>query len=549
MKFTRLTALAAAAVIPMTLFSCNYGYQSDRDKKKSESEVSLRDELRKGDHPELIDRYEPVSVEQLNAMIEQFLDDCHSSGNDVQGDIDALLEALAKCFDAKSYSEIAYYMDFDNDALEAEADGCTEEASVAYEAVSYAFHTAYATAYPEYVDLLKPYIDDEWLDYYTSPGVTLERIEKYAKQSFADSDSNLDSYYDMAYGDEDDEDKLDLEAAELYLDILEDYTTEDFYTGFNRDYTPDEIMPVCEMVNSELVPVYQKFYDSIMDHEELEALSTADFPEEKLLPTLTSFAGQLSPEIGDAAKKLVDKNLCFFAEGDKSYNGSFTTTLPLDKDSLIYIYRYGSPDDMVGLIHEFGHFYSSYFDDTNIYFQVNNLDVAEIQSQGMELLFLKYYDQIFGDQSGIMRLYKLSDIMDYAISGCLIGEFEYKVLQNRDSLTPAEVVECYHEIMDDYYPDSHFYDISHIFEQPGYYISYGVSALAALDIINECYEDPQKALEQYNKIAHVKAFSPDTSFKAALSECGFSDVLSEGYIKELASTMDRILERETQVLE
>ncbi|MBQ8961887.1 MAG: hypothetical protein IJ071_11870 [Ruminococcus sp.] len=544
MELKKLAALAAAAVMPLSLISCTFGYQSDRDKKEASNNASLRQEARTADTSGILDRYENIDIDKLNSDIEKFLDDVHSSGNDVQADIDGLLDTLAKSYNAKTFSEIAYYMDFGSDALEAEADGCTEEASVAYEAISYAFHVAYQSAYPEYVDLIRPYIDDDWLDYYNSPGVTLERIEKNTRQAFASGDSDLDEYYDVAYGSETDEDKLDLEAAKIYLQILEGYDTETFYDDFSRDYTPEEIMPVCEMVRSELVPVSQHGLDAVMDHPSYEDLIGADFPGDELLPTLQKYAERLSPQIGEAAKRLSDKDLCFITEGRNSYNGSFTATLPADGDSVIYIYRDELVTDMIGIIHEFGHFYASYYDDTSAYDQTNCLDVAEIQSQGMELLFLQFYDEIFGDNGSIMRLYKLNDILDYAISGCLMAEFEYKVLENRDSLTPEEVVECYHEIMDDYYPDSHFYYVSHIFEQPGYYISYGVSALAALDIISDCYDDRDRALEKYEKIAHVKAFSPDCSFKAALSDCGLSDVLTEDYIKGLAATVDGLISRE-----
>ncbi len=546
MKLRKLAALAAAAAMPISLISCTFGYQSDRDKKEAANNAVLRQEAKTADTSGLLGRYESIDIDQLNSDIEKFLDDVHSSGNDVQGDIDGLMETLAKSYDAKAYSELAYYMDFNNDALEAEADGCTEEASIAYEAISYAFHKAYSSAYPEYVDLIKPYIDDEWLDYYNSPGVTLERVEKYARQAFASGDSDLDDYYDVAYSSDKDEDKLDLEAAKIYLQILEGYDTETFYDGFNRDYTPEEIMPVCEMVRTELVPVSQRSLDLIMDHPDYEGLSDTSFPGDKLLPTLQEYAEKISPDLGKSAKLLSDKDLCFITEGKNSYNGSFTVDLPYAGDAMLYIYRDDLLTDMVGIIHEFGHFYSSYFDDTCAYDQINCLDVAEIQSQGMELLFIPYYDQIFGDKASIMRLYKLNDIMDYAISGCLMAEFEYKVLENKDSLTPEEVVDCYHEIMGDYYPDSHFYYVSHIFEQPGYYISYGVSALAALDNILASYDDPGRALEQYEKIAHVKAYSPDCSFKAALAECGYSDVLTEDYIKGLAKTLDGLISREEQ---
>ena len=105
---------------------------------------------------------------------------------------------------------------------------------------------------------------------------------------------------------------------------------------------------------------------------------------------------------------------------------------------------------------------------------------------------------------------------------------------NRDTFTPEDVVECFEEIIGDFSPDMQLHYIPHIFEQPGYYISYGVSALAAFDIWKDCLDAPDKAFEKYDNIAHVPCNSIDSTFCSALEESGFSDVLDKKYIENLA---------------
>ena len=87
--------------------------------------------------------------------------------------------------------------------------------------------------------------------------------------------------------------------------------------------------------------------------------------------------------------------------------------------------------------------------------------------------------------------------------------------------------------MGEYAADYPFYWIDHIFIYPGYYISYGVSALAAMELFSDCVNSPETAVEMYSRIAHLPANDPDIRFRTSLSECGFSDVLTIEYIDKL----------------
>ena len=136
-----------------------------------------------------------------------------------------------------------------------------------------------------------------------------------------------------------------------------------------------------------------------------------------------------------------------------------------------------------------------------------------------------------------MRVVKTYDMLYAVITGFFVGEFEYKVLKNKDTYTPEDVINCWDEIMGDYLPGVGFYEINHIFETPGYYISYGVSALAAFDIWEDCLYDPDAALEKYERVVRISCNDSDYKFRSAMKKAGFSEVLNKKYIKTLADEL------------
>ncbi len=57
--------------------------------------------------------------------------------------------------------------------------------------------------------------------------------------------------------------------------------------------------------------------------------------------------------------------------------------------------------DIFTVVHEFGHFNSVYHDDTPALYTNINMDVSEIHSQGLELLFYPYYEQMYPEGSAM----------------------------------------------------------------------------------------------------------------------------------------------------
>lgn len=508
----------------------NKNDKSDDDKDKS-------DDKKNDDESETDDDEENNSLIDLNTIKEHIIQlendaEIPDNADKINEDINILLNDLDVAMDQISNITLEHYSDWDNTELEAAYDSCYEDFYVAYELMSYVFANCYTIE--EYSSIFEPYINEEYFEYYTDKAMTMTRLEGYTRVDYDVMDEYLDRYFEIAYDEDMDDDTKNLKAAEVYLELLATYDIETFYDMYDRDFSPEQIIELSHVIQEELLPISYELASVFIDMPEYDEVYDNPVVFDNPFDMLGEYAGKISPEIGESAELINSEKLYIMNEGDGCYNGSFTITFPAENYAKIYTYNYGDSYDFLTAVHEFGHFHASYFDDTNAYHAMNNIDIAEIQSQGMEMLYMPYYDDIFGNQGDEMRIFKLYDNLDSVLSGFLIGEFEYYVLQNLDTMTPEDVVDYFDYLMQDYNPDMEFHYISHIFEQPGYYISYGVSALAAFDIWQESVNDYDKAIEMYNNIAHVKANSGEYQFKSALQHCGFDDVLDEEYIKNLS---------------
>lgn len=555
MKIKKIIAFLAALTLTCSATSCTLrgtGSRSERsgrsDSRNDDSDgrtnSSDDDSRDRNDTPASFD---PIKDSDRLDMVREHTDilisDLAENSNEdaVQEDIDTLLADFDQLYEEYTSLTIPYYLDFDNEDLEADADDAAEDMFIAAELITFAFCKGRVSE--KYGDMFTSLIiDDEVLEMYSDPTMSAYRLEGYARVENWLRDEKIDRFHDVAYDEDMDDDEKNLICAEILLEILREYDKETFYKQYYRDYTPEEIMELSDVVNERLVPVSEEILGGIMEMD--GGMDIVAKPKEFDNPfeTIAEYAGELSPEIGNAAQKLLDDEEYSISDGDGSYNGSFTTYLPVSKKGVVYITDNKDYYSLLTPVHEFGHYYAQTYDHVPTYLATSNLDIAEIQSQGFECVFTRFYDDIYGDQADAMFAAKSYDLVNAVTSGFAVGEFEYTVLQNVDTFTPEDVVECWEDIIYDSMPGVELYMVNHIFESPGYYISYAVSALAAFDIWEDCLSDPDKALEKYERIARISYNDHSYAFRSAISEAGFSDVLNEDYISDLADKLTEYAE-------
>ena len=194
------------------------------------------------------------------------------------------------------------------------------------------------------------------------------------------------------------------------------------------------------------------------------------------------------------------------------------------------------------LIHELGH-YTNYFVSPASGWSVSeSLDLAEVDSQGLELLMTAYFDRLYGsDEAAEAALAsRLSDALYSVLSGCMEDEFQQAVYADPD-MTLEEMNALYYKLAQEYgFADLYGYTgcewtmIPHTFQTPMYYISYATSMIASLELWDLAQTDADAARNAYLTILQR---GPYTDFRETLVAAGLADPLSADTIADIAQVL------------
>ena len=98
--------------------------------------------------------------------------------------------------------------------------------------------------------------------------------------------------------------------------------------------------------------------------------------------------------------------------------------------------------------------------------------------------------------------------------------------------------------MDECSVNLELYEVSHLYEQPGYYISYGVSALPALEMYTVVMQNPAEACAVYNDLSGYSCLSGEHAFRDVMQRCGFSDYFDTASIMHLSEKIQGLIDTE-----
>lgn len=120
-------------------------------------------------------------------------------------------------------------------------------------------------------------------------------------------------------------------------------------------------------------------------------------------------------------------------------------------------------------------------------------------------------------------------------SGCMIAEFEMSVYENPD-MTSAELIKLYDDLEVKYNLEERidWYYVSHLFEQPGYYISYATSGIAAFEIWNTSLTDRQSAIDSYIELS---SNGSSGDFREVLSSSGMNDIFEKQTLLNISGSI------------
>ncbi len=380
-------------------------------------------------------------------------------------------------------------------------------------------------------------------------GLTEEEAALYEEED------RLIQDYDRVMGDSAPAEERYRAAGELYLQLVrlrteqaqwagyDDYAEYAYEALYTRDYGLEDAAGLHELAKRYILPLQLRLLEETGE-EDLRALSVRSrMSGEEVLDAIQPFAEAFDREMRDTFRFLRAHHLYDIEYGENKLPTGYTVALPAYGSAFIFNCPYGDYQDLSDTVHEFGHFFETFHCTQPDLWAAFNIDVGEIDSQALELMFTEQAGELFGEQCGeVYRDAVLYNILDSVLDGCLYDEFQTVAYQN-PGMTVQELDRLFKELSEAY---GYFYDPgtesdpawvenAHNFQNPLYFISYATSALSALDLWFLYLENPREATEVYLELS---ALSLSLPYMAAVEEVGLRDIFDGKTVPALAEALE-----------
>ncbi|MCI9320003.1 MAG: M3 family oligoendopeptidase [Lachnospiraceae bacterium] len=381
------------------------------------------------------------------------------------------------------------------------------------------------------------------------PQVTVDG-EVWTEEKLSSADLSNSEYRNIS---EQLEQAQNQEAGEIYRELIrvrteiaeeagyDNYIDYAYEVVYNRDYSLEDIQQVWKSVKKTIVPMEDYLMEGISSRDLRGLHRDARSDGEEILDAIQPFMGRIDPELGETFDFMRNHHLYDIEYSDSKLYVGYTVGLPAYGTAFIFNQPYRNYQDYIDTIHEFGHFNETFHCVQHDLWADFNIDVGEIHSQGLTLLFTEYSDELFGEYGDAFSRIILWNMLDTIMDGCLYDEFQATVYQNPD-MSLEEINRLYKELSEEYgyqYDEDeeegyYWIQVSHNFQSPFYYISYATSALSSLDLWLISLEDREQAVDIYLELA---ALSLSLPYRETIEEVGLRDIFRQETIPEMAKEL------------
>jgi len=312
----------------------------------------------------------------------------------------------------------------------------------------------------------------------------------------------------------------------------DDYPQYNFLDRRRLDYGREDCYAFHAAVQKEVKPVYNKIHELKRQRLGVDTFRPWDlhcdaYGDERIIPykdipDLYTRVYHMLREIDEeAARRFVqleaNDRLDLESRPKKAPVGFQTTSLS-KKLPFIFLSCAQALEDLSSVVHEIGHALHSFkMYPLEVYnWKIPTSEVDELASTTMEMLVLDHLETFFDGRDDAKRAAKriklasLDEICRLLTWVSCIDRFQFFLYDFPDA-TPEDRDAKWMDIMDRYdsdviqWGDLEWYRSllwqrqSHIFENPFYYIEYGISQLGALSVWKRYKNDPEEAIACYKK--------------------------------------------------
>lgn len=325
-----------------------------------------------------------------------------------------------------------------------------------------------------------------------------------------------------------------------------DYSIDDVITFHNsiKETVLPLIVEILEKRKEKLAYDVLKPYDTLVDPDLKPALKPFKNGDELIDKAIKVFT-KIRPQYGEYLKIMKENSYLDLNSRKGKAPGGYNYPLYESNIPFIFMNATGNQRDLETMMHEGGHAVHSFLSSNLELVDFKDLpsEVAELASMSMELISSEYWDVFYDNEDDLKRAKRthLEGVLKVLPWIATIDKFQHLLY-----LTPHHTTQERKEIWDNVSQEfeSKLIDWTgyekyrlifwqkqmHIFEVPFYYIEYGIAQLGAIAIWRNFKNNPEKALNNYEKALKLGySKSIPEIYKTAGIEFNFS----KNYIAEL----------------
>ncbi|MCA0455475.1 MAG: M3 family oligoendopeptidase [Chloroflexi bacterium] len=296
------------------------------------------------------------------------------------------------------------------------------------------------------------------------------------------------------------------------------------------DYTPEDCTVFHDAVAEVVVPAAERIYeqrrkrlgidtlrpwDLLVDTSGQPALRPFETVEE--LETRSEAVFQhVDPQLGAYFGIMRKEGLLDLGNRKNKAPGGYQTDLRLVKRPFIFMNAVSTHEDVQTMIHEGGHAFHCFESGKLPYSQQLEItmEVAELASMSMEMLAAPYLTHDFGgfytpSEAARARIEHLEEIITLLAYIAVVDAYQHWVYTHIEAAAdPENCDEAWVSLWKRFMKGIDYSGLedallvrwrrqSHIFQDPFYYIDYGLAQLGALQVWENALQDQTKAVRQY----------------------------------------------------
>lgn len=339
--------------------------------------------------------------------------------------------------------------------------------------------------------------------------------------------------------------------------------------GYHRlcrtDYGPEDVGAFRDQVYRELVKASQElkeeqrirlgldklyYYDEALIFKKGNPMPKGD--ARFILAKGKQMYGEMSTNTSDFFNNMLKWELMDLSSKEGKMGGGYCDYIYKLRSPFIFANFNGTRADIDVLTHEVGHAFQAYMSrdmELKEYIFPTN-EASEIHSMTMEFITYPWMDLFFGEDAKKYRYAHLTSAVSFIPYAVLVDEFQHEVYR-KPHMSKVERRLKWRELEKKYLPyrdygDSDFLESggywfrqAHIFEDPFYYIDYGLAQICAFQFFNKLKEDRQAAWRDYMKICEIGG---SRSFLEILELGNLENPFKEGTIAKTIEPIKNIVD-------